>query len=285
MPWPKIYYPDPEAPRQLVASIRETGFAVLSEVPIPAVLIAQVYREWETFFQSPRKYMYLFDPAIQSGYFPFRSETAKGQSQPDLKEFFHLYEWTALPHGMSDHTWQLFHQLRGMAEIILGWLEQGLPEAERLRLSTPLSAMIRASSQTLLRPIHYPPLPANLPNGSVRAAAHEDINLVTLLPAATAVGLEVQTHHGKWVAIPSQAGDVIVNVGDMLDLATAGFYRSTSHRVVNPAEEEGGQTLGVKRSRFSLPLFLHPRPEVVLAPNVTAADYLNARLKDLGLLS
>jgi isopenicillin N synthase-like dioxygenase len=279
MQWHTINYGAPEAPVQFVASIQAIGFAVLREVPTPANLIAAVYQDWATFFQSSEKYAYQFDPAIQSGYFPFQSETAKGSHQPDLKEFFHLYEWTTLPLGMGDRTWQLFRQLRVVAETLLEWLEQGLPQEERLRLITPLSEMIQASTQTLLRPIHYPPLPEGIASSAVRAAAHEDINLITLLPAATATGLEVQTEEGEWIAVPNQSGEVIVNVGDMLQLATGSFYRSTSHRVVNPVGEAVGQ------SRFSMPLFLHPRAEVLLNPEVTAADYLKARLKALGLLS
>jgi isopenicillin N synthase-like dioxygenase len=279
MQWHTINYGAPEAPVQFVASIQAIGLAVLREVPTPANLIAAVYQDWETFFQSSEKYSYQFDSAIQSGYFPFQSETAKGSHQPDLKEFFHLYEWTTLPLGMGDRTWQLFHRLRAVAETLLAWLEQGLPPAERLRLITPLSEMIQASTQTLLRPIHYPPLSEGIASSAVRAAAHEDINLITLLPAATATGLEVQTEKGEWIAVPNQPGEVIVNVGDMLQLATGGFYRSTSHRVVNPVGEASGQ------SRFSMPLFLHPRAEVLLTPEVTAADYLKARLKALGLLS
>jgi isopenicillin N synthase-like dioxygenase len=279
MQWHTINYGAPEAPVQFVASIQAIGFAVLREVPTPANLIAAVYQDWATFFQSSEKYAYQFDPAIQSGYFPFQSETAKGSHQPDLKEFFHLYEWTTLPLGMGDRTWQLFRQLRAVAETLLEWLEQGLPQEERLRLITPLSEMIQASTQTLLRPIHYPPLPEGIASSAVRAAAHEDINLITLLPAATATGLEVQTEEGEWIAVPNQPGEVIVNVGDMLQLATGSFYRSTSHRVVNPVGEAVGQ------SRFSMPLFLHPRAEVLLNPEVTAADYLKTRLKALGLLS
>jgi isopenicillin N synthase-like dioxygenase len=279
MQWHTIDYCAPEAPSQLVASIRAIGFAVLREVPVPGDLMMAVYQDWEAFFRSSKKFAYEFDPAIQSGYFPFQSETAKGNHRPDLKEFFHLYERTTLPLGMSDRTWQLFHRLRAVAETLLEWLEQGLPQSERLRLITPLSDMIRASTQTLLRPIHYPPLPEGVASSAVRAAAHEDINLITLLPAATATGLEVQTEAGEWIAVPNQTGEVIVNVGDMLELATGGFYRSTSHRVVNPVDEAVG------RSRFSMLLFLHPRAEVRLTPEITADDYLKARLKVLGLLS
>ncbi|WP_404791120.1 2OG-Fe(II) oxygenase family protein [Altericista sp. CCNU0014] len=276
MEWHAIDYCAPEAPSQFVASIREIGFAVLREIPVTASFIAAVYRDWEAFFLSSEKYAYQFDPAIQSGYFPFQSETAKGNDRPDLKEFFHLYEWTELPSGMSDRTWQLFHRLRAVAETLLEWLEQGLPPQVRRQLLTPLSDTIRASTQTLLRPIHYPPLP-RAANGALRAAAHEDINLITLLPAATATGLEVQAESGEWIGVPNRAGEAIVNVGDMLQLATGGFYRSTSHRVVNPTGEAS------QRSRFSMPLFLHPRPEIHLTPDITADDYLKARLKALGL--
>ena len=142
----------------------------------------------------------------------------------------------------------------------------------------PLSAMIADSPETLMRPLHYPPLAGPLPPGSVRAAAHEDINLITLLPIATAPGLEILDPQGCWTTVPGDSGDLIINVGDMLALASHGHYRSTTHRVVNPVGT------AAQRSRFSLPLFLHPRREVVLAGPITAHTYLLERLRELGLL-
>ena len=109
----------------------------------------------------------------------------------------------------------------------------------------------------------------------MRAAAHEDINLITILPAANEAGLQVVNAEGKWIAVPGDFGALIVNVGDMLQEATGGFYRSTTHRVVNPTGE------AAKRSRISMPLFLHPRRDVVLSERHTADSYLQERLREL----
>ncbi len=178
---------------------------------------------------------------------------------------------------MSDRSWQLFNCLVHLAEELLGWFEQALPVEIQSQLTMPLSAMIADSQETLMRPIHYPPLTEAETTGSVRAAAHADINLITLLPAATAIGLEVQDNQGQWHQVPGYKDDLVVNAGDMLQLATQGYYRSTAHRVINPSGE------AAKQSRYSMPLFLHARPEVLLA-GVTAQSYLQERLKEIGLL-
>ena len=112
----------------------------------------------------------------------------------------------------------------------------------------------------------------------MRAAAHEDINLLTLLPAATAKGLEVKDANGKWQEVPCDPTAIVVNAADMLQMASQNYYPSTTHRVVNPDGIEA------KKSRLSMPLFLHPRDEVMLADNFTANDYRLQRLREIGLL-
>ncbi|NJM28672.1 MAG: isopenicillin N synthase family oxygenase [Pseudanabaena sp. RU_4_16] len=262
----------------LIESLHQTGFAVITGHPIAFNLIAETYQEWQQFFNSPAKHDYTFDPALQSGYFPFKSEHAKDSIEPDLKEFFHVYKPSDLPKGISDCTWQLFVQLTQLATEILGWIETSERSPDCLR-GLQLSKAIADSPSTLLRILHYPPLPENISEGAIRAAAHEDINLITLLPAATATGLEILDNQGNWHEVPCAMGDLVVNVGDMLQLASQGYYRSTTHRVVNPA--------GVlaQKSRYSMPLFLHPRPEVVLADGITAKSYLQKRLREIGLLT
>ena len=137
--------------------------------------------------------------------------------------------------------------------------------------------MIADSQQTLLRVLRYPPLTGQEPAGSLRAAAHGDINLLTILPAANEPGLQVQDKQGSWVDVPCDFGMLIINIGDMLQEASRGYYPSTQHRVVNPQGEGAG------KSRVSLPLFLHPRPEVVLSARHTAGSYLDERLRELGV--
>jgi isopenicillin N synthase-like dioxygenase len=273
-----VEYGSPEAAHQFVHSLRHTGFAVIRNHPIPQELIQSVFSEWADFFRRPDKERYRFDPELQSGYFPFKSENSKDSPIKDLKEFFHLYHWSTLPEGMSDASRDLFDRLQNLALELLAWSQDGLSETIRNSLSMPLPQMTQGSRETLLRPIHYPPIEGEVEPGAIRAAAHEDINLITLLPAASAPGLEVQDLTGKWHEVICDRGTIAVNAGDMLQMATQGFYRSTTHRVVNP---KGMNSL---TPRYSMPLFLHPRADVPLSSEHTAGSYLKQRLREIGLL-
>lgn len=277
-PLPTLDYQSADAPQQFAQSLQQSGFAVLRHSPIADPLVERTYQDWQAFFTSEEKAQYTFDPKIQAGYFPFQTEQAKGHTTPDLKEFFHIYAGHPLPRGMSDATWTLFDQLRHLATELLEWVEVQAPPNIRSGFTEPLSSMIADSKETLFRLLHYPPLPEDIPPGAVRAAAHEDINLITLLPAATGMGLELLDSKGQWQSVVCDRGDIVVNVGDMLQLASQGFYRSTTHRVVNPAGPARHQ------SRLSMPLFLHPRPEVLLAEGKTARQYLQERLREIGLV-
>ncbi|MGB7995352.1 MAG: 2OG-Fe(II) oxygenase family protein, partial [Photobacterium halotolerans] len=130
----------------------------------------------------------------------------------------------------------------------------------------------------LLRVLHYPPLKGEEELGAIRAGAHEDINLLTVLPAANEPGLQVKAKTGEWLDVPCEFGNLIINIGDMLQEASGGYFPSTTHRVINP---EGADKT---KSRISLPLFLHPKPDVVLSERHTADSYLMERLKELGLI-
>jgi isopenicillin N synthase-like dioxygenase len=266
-----------DAAARFERSLRETGFAVVTRHPVPAATIDAAYAEWEAFFRSHEKHRYTFDPQRQDGFFPFRSENAKGHVQKDLKEFFHVYPGTTLPAGLSGATRELYSSLSSLAGELLGWIEDHAPAPVREGLSMPLREMIRESPQTLFRILHYPPLTGGEEAGAVRAAAHEDINLITLLVAATAPGLQVKDASGAWWDVPADPGSIVVNSGDMLQMATGGQYRSTTHRVVNPTGD------GARRARLSMPLFLHPWPHVRLSATHTAGEYLDERLREIGL--
>lgn len=272
-----VSYRSPAAGRELTASLRETGFAVVSDHPIPAAVIRATFAEWEAFFGSEDKRTYLFEKDKQWGYFPFRSENAKSSKTKDLKEFYHHYPFAELPAGTRTSTPVLYGALLSMGAVLLGWVEENTPPEIRSTLSMPLRQMIESSQETLLRPIHYPPIAGSEEEGAVRAAAHEDINLITLLPAATTPGLQVLDLAGNWHEVPCDPGTIVVNSGDMLKAATGGYYPSTTHRVVNP---EGA---AARKSRYSMALFLHPRKEVSLTPTLTAGQYLDQRLREIGL--
>lgn len=273
----KVSYKSPNAAEIFSSSLRDTGFGVVTDHPIPRKLIESVYEDWKTFFNSNEKHQYQHDTKTQAGYFPFKSEHAKDSKVGDLKEFFHIYPGNQLPPSISSKSTELFNALLKLGDTLLDWLDLQTPEKIKRQFSMRLSQMAKDSKQNLFRIIHYPPLSGSEEPGAVRAAAHEDINLITLLPASTAMGLQVKDADGKWYDVPGAWGDIVINVGDMLQEASQGYYKSTTHRVINPTGDES------KKPRYSMPLFVHPRPDVRLSEKYTADSYLNERLREIGL--
>ena len=162
----------------------------------------------------------------------------------------------------------------GLGKGLLGWLDEKFLEVKD-QLSEPLTQMIDGSDHNLLRILDYPPLGDGVEPEKF-AAAHEDINLITLLVTGSEPGLQAKDSDGNWHDVPCQSGYITINAGDMLMKATDGHYPSTPHRVVNPPKQEN-------RSRYSMPLFVHPRPEVRLNAAQTAGEYLDERLREIGL--
>jgi isopenicillin N synthase-like dioxygenase len=274
----KVNYQGSGAAERFCESLKNTGFAVITHHPIPMDLVNRVYQQWAEFFKSEEKFQYKFDPTKQAGYFPFRTENAKDNPVKDLKEFFHIYPRSELPEYLKQDTWDLYQRLVKLGSELLNWIEAASPADVKKDFSMPLSSMIVDSAENLLRVLHYPPLIGTEEQGAIRAAAHGDINLITLLCSATSAGLQVQDVNGNWHDVPCDPGSIAINAGDMLELATKNYYKSTTHRVVNPIGEEA------KQPRYSMPLFLHPRPEVVLSEGVTAGQYLKKRLNEIGLM-
>jgi len=257
-------------------SLRDTGFAVLTDHPIGPDRIRETYAAWGRFFNSPDKQRYAVTGGAQAGFFPFRSENAKGAKAKDLKEFYHVYPDGPVPPELEVMTRKLYADLVAIGTALLKWIQAEAPAEVTARFSEPLPAMLAGSKQNLLRILHYPPMDETPEPGAVRAAAHGDINLITVLLAGSAPGLEARDRAGNWHAVPCDPGMIAINCGDMLEMASGGYFPSTVHRVVNPERAESG-------ARFSMPMFLHPRPEVVLKPGTTAEDYLNERLREIGL--
>ncbi len=269
-----VDYQASDAHAQFAHSLKETGFAVIVNHPIAPKLIERVQDGWLEYFTSSHdKHAYLQSKDGDGYYPPNVSETAKGASIKDLKEFFHVYpEWGCYPAEVDRTAHDLFAQATDVAKTLLGWVERHTPEEVAKGYSMPLSQMVHASRRTLLRILHYPPLRGDEPSGAVRAAAHEDINLITVLPAANEPGLQVKDFDGKWHDVPCDLGSLAINAGDMLQYASGGYFPSTTHRVVNPTGESA------MRSRISMPLFLHPQDDVVLADGRTASSFLNERI-------
>lgn len=272
------------------------GFCCFSNHGIPSALIQAAYEDFRDFFALPtevkRKY-YLEGKGGARGYTPFKVETAKDQKLADLKEFWHVGPeghgtlpnlWPSEVPQFKPHATALYQAMEAVAQRIL--------TAMALHINLPANYFVDKidHGDTILRALHYPPVRAeDLP--AVRAGAHEDIDLITLLVGATDSGLELLTKEGTWLPIQAQENTLIVNVGDMLQRLTNHVYRSTTHRVVNP---QGIQTT---KPRYSMPFFVHPNPEFVIDvlpqcitptnPNryeaITSKEFLNERLKEIKL--
>ena len=273
-----VDYTASDAGDRLARSLRETGFAVLANHPIRADRIDEAYALWGEFFSSDSKLNYLRDYEKQDGYFPFKSEHAKDAQKKDLKEFYHVYPWGRVPEDLEAFTRQLYADLTAIGIELLSWLDQLMPDEISASLSMPLQEMMQASQQSLLRILHYPPVSAEEDAAAIRAAAHEDINLITLLLAGSQPGLQARDKQGQWHDVPCDPGMITINNGDMLSLATNGYFPSTTHRVINPDDK-------LNLSRYSMPMFLHPHPDVKLRQDFTAEAFLQERLKEIGLKS
>lgn len=274
-----IDYQADNAAEEFTKSLRETGFGVLRNHPIQQSLVESIYKNWKNWFDSAQKEDFMYNKDTQDGFFPASvSEVAKGFKKKDIKEYFHFYPWGICPAELRDEVSTYYKEANTLAKELLGWVEQFSPQDVAANYRQSLSSMIEGSEQTLLRVLHYPPLSGDEEPDAIRAAAHEDINLLTILPASNEPGLQVKGKEGEWLDVPCDFGNLIVNIGDMLQEASGHYYPSTTHRVVNPEGQD--QT----KARISLPLFLHPKPEVVLSDRYTADSYLQERLRELGVI-
>ncbi|MEQ8262645.1 2OG-Fe(II) oxygenase family protein [Pseudohaliea sp.] len=274
----------PEPDRAFVQALRESGFAVLRRPPLDAARLARMEAGWREFFLrdeagSEGKAAWLAEENPVSGNTtgwipPEVSETAVGHGVKDLKEFYHIAPGAKLPPALAADAFAHLDEALALGARLLGWIDahcrEVLPRALHGRLARSLSR-----EHSLLRILHYPPLAGGEAPGAVRAAAHEDINLLTVLPVSREPGLEIRARAGGWEAVPGEPGDVIINAGDMLQEATGGALPSTTHRVVNPSDP------AMNVSRIAMPYFLAPDLELRLSARYTAGSYLRERLEAL----
>lgn len=271
-----VDYQHPQAGELFTYSLRTTGFAVLINHPLNWELIQQIYHEWLDFFRSEDKYRYVVSPERKGGLFPTSlSETAKGATKKDLKEFFHIFPSGIYPDEVSDAALYYYQQAFELAKQLLGWIQTYTPSHIQQQYHEPLPNMIEGA-ESLLRVLRY--IPVDTQDEYIRAAAHEDINLITILPAATASGLQVKNTEGEWFDVPVEANSLIINIGDMLQEASGHYYPSTTHRVIKH------QGHSIDKERISMPFFLQPRAEVVLSQRYTAGQYHAERMKELKVI-
>lgn len=287
-------------------AFNETGFVTIANHGMSKELMAELYVEVKKLFdlsEDIKKKYEIVELAGQRGYTSKGREKAKDSKTPDLKEFWQVGQYVegeVLPKDeypdnilvdelprFNEITKEVYKKLEYAGTHILKAIAVYLNLEENY-----FDAKIR-NGNSILRAIHYFPItnPDALEPDAVRAGAHEDINLITLLIGASADGLEVLTRDGTWYPVKAQADDIVVNVGDMLQRLTNNKLKSTTHRVVNPPRELMGT------SRYSVPFFLHPKSEMNLAclescideehpkayADYTAGQYLDERLREIGL--
>jgi isopenicillin N synthase-like dioxygenase len=284
-------------------SFARYGFAVIADHGLDQARIDAATADAKAFFALPDrvKRRYTIEGASgQRGYTPFGVETAKGAAHYDLKEFWHVGRalppghpsrqrmpdnvWPAEVAGFREHETWLYEALEALGDKVLSAI------ARYLGLDAGFFAPTTRLGNSVLRLLHYPPSPFDGPN--VRAAAHEDINTITLLLGAEEAGLELLDRDGTWLPINPPAGSVVCNIGDMLQRLTNHVLPSTTHRVVNPPPERRGV------ARYSTPFFLHFAPDYLIRtlpscitperPDrypvpITANDYLEQRLAEIRL--
>ena len=208
------------------------------------------------------------------------SEVAKGETVKDIKHYFHLYFPNGLyPKEISQKARLYFEQVFELGKTLLVWIDQHMnPQVSKTLKSRLVDTL--SYEKTLLRILHYPAIKGDEEVGAIRAAAHEDINLITLLPAASSPGLEVySSQNDTWYEVPVKTKSIIVNIGDMLEEMTQGEYIATKHRVVKPEGEAKGL------DRLSMPCFMHPKSDVYLSKKYPQSkDFLNERLRELGVI-
>lgn len=289
--------------KELGDAYREVGFVAVKNHGISDMLIEDLYREIKAFFSLPQELKLKYERknlAGQRGYTSFGKEHTKGSNVADMKEFWQFGQivtdqdpimsqypdnvWVDELPGFNEAGIHAYHSFENCGRHLLRAI------ADYLKLQVNYFDDKIHNGNSILRAIHYPPILED-PQSALRAEQHEDINLITLLVGASAEGLEILNNQEEWVPVTALPGQIVVNVGDMLQRLTNNYLKSTTHRVVNPPQEKWGT------SRYSIPFFLHPRSEMKLNclpscvnfdnpkkyDDITAGEYLNERLVEIGL--
>lgn len=284
---------------QLFEGLKYYGFIILKDHGISAELLDQAYDLTEKFFaleESDKSVYSNADMFYQRGYVPFGQEHAKGNIYPDLKEMWHQGREPSSKHpqsknypkNVSPQHPQGFQTALNNLYKELDTVGQQVLEALTTSFDLPESyfEQLASGGNSLLRCLHYPPLAEDVDPNCVRSAAHEDINLITLLIAASTSGLELLDRDGSWLPVNGSHNSIVVDAGDMLARITNNVISATTHRVVNPQ--------GDNLARYSIPFFLHPKSDATLScidncrdgseqPDIRADDFLKQRLQEIGV--
>ncbi|GAA0745115.1 MULTISPECIES: isopenicillin N synthase family dioxygenase [Flavobacteriaceae] len=299
---------DPDRKQKFIKEIgkayEEIGFVALKGHFLDDKLVDNLYKEVKNFFDLPVDTKQKYEiPGIggQRGYVSFGKESAKGKKEGDLKEFWHFGQYVEdnpkleeeYPSNVTVEELPKFNEIGKETYRMLEKTARYVLRALALHLDleeTYFDQYIH-NGNSILRPIHYPPIKEE-PKEAVRAAAHGDINLITLLMGAQGRGLQVQNHKGEWIDAIAEPDELMINVGDMLSRHTNNKLKSTIHRVINPPKELWGT------SRYSIPFFMHPVSEMrldvlescidedhpKLYDDISAGEFLHERLVELGLI-
>lgn len=297
---------DVEARQQFIEDLfngfKYYGFVILKDHPISVHLLDKAYAECEALFNLSEdiKLSYISKSGGgQRGYTPFGQEHAKDSPVHDLKEFWHVGRDLPSMHKYeSEYPKNIWPQELTQFRSVMMELYSALDSVSKIMLEAltfPLKLdpnyfdKMILDGNSILRLLHYPPLKNNTDPRCIRAAAHEDINLITILVAATTSGLELLDRDGKWLPIETEKNNLIVDAGDMLARITNEIIPATTHRVVNPPN-------GKNEHRYSMPYFIHPNPDAYLTciesckgdgakyPTIRAQDFLMQRLYEIGLV-
>ena len=288
--------------QDLYNSFEKYGFVIIKDHTIPKELLKKVYQLQEQLFNLPLdvKNKLIMNNGGQRGYTPFGTENAKGSNFKDLKEFYHIGRefkndepeskeyppnaWINEIPDFKDTFIELYEKLESIGNDLL--------EALTYTLDVPQDFFKERTENgnTVLRLLHYPPLPDHVEPGQVRAGSHTDINLISLLIASQGgKGLMLMDKEGEWVEVDSNPDEIAINIGDMLSLITNDILKSTIHKVLNPSDPS------LNKSRYSVPMFIHPKKGVILSeldkfkgkgtkyPAIESDEFLNQRLKEIGL--
>jgi isopenicillin N synthase-like dioxygenase len=278
----------------LMAGLKDPGFVILTDHNVPLELLGRAYALAEAVFALPEPTKRRYAAGLR-GYTPFGVEHAKDSASPDLKEFWQIGREPA-PGQQEPFPPNVWPDEAPVFQETFSSLYAGLDETGRLLLQA-LAPQLGlppdhfdpqvAEGTSILRVLHYPPVAQDTPAGSVRSAAHEDINFLTIMVPARGAGLEILRREGGWLPVETAPDQLVVNSGDMLARLTNDVIPATTHRVVNPT--------GPNLSRYSMPFFLHPASSVSLRclpacegagtrhPDITAGEFLAERLRAIGL--